>query len=330
MDLDPAAFAHYQGWVTAGRAGSMAYMARDPERRRSMGVLLPGARTVVSLGVNYYRFERPSLPHAAGRVARYAYGRDYHKILAGRLKRLVAALQKAYPDHEWRSTVDTSAVLEKAYAQQAGLGFIGKNTLLITPEYGSWVFLAEVVTTLSMDPPPSTLRSQDSCGHCRLCLDICPTGALVGEYELDARRCIAYLTIEHRGSIPEALRPLMGDWLFGCDLCQEVCPQNTRAQATTDGEWTSVRLGGDHHLLSDILALETDDQCVTRFAGSPLLRAKREGLVRNACIVAANVGAHNLLPQLEQRAHTDASPVVREHAAWAVQRLSSSANQPNK
>lgn len=317
--LNEAAFSHYTHWMTLGRAGAMTYMERDPERRRTAAALLPDAKTVICLTLNYYRPARERAAGPSGQVARYAYGRDYHKTIEKKLKQLVVLLRTEFPGHGWKPTVDTSAVLERGYAEQAGLGYIGKNTTLITPTLGSWVFLSEIVTTL--DIGPDTPPTPDTCGHCHLCLDICPTGALVSAYELDANKCISYLTIEHRGSIPVELRPLIGDWLYGCDLCQEICPKNVRAQATQVEEFTVERIGGDHQLLAEILALDTDDAFNERFAGSPMRRAKREGLVRNACIVAANVKATELLPQLEKLARDDASEVVREHAAWAVEHL---------
>lgn len=318
VDIKPASFDHYQGWVTAGRAGEMAYMTRDPERRRSATNLLPGAQSVISLAINYYRPERPRLPQAAGQVARYAYGRDYHKIITKMLKRFINELKEQYPNESFRPYIDTGAILERSYAQQAGLGYIGKNTMLITPKFGSWVFLSEVLTSLELDPTPST--DPETCGHCRLCLDICPTGALVGAGELDARRCISYLTIEHRGSIPEELRPLMGDWLYGCDLCQEICPKNVVAQGGGP-EALAVRIGGDHQFLSEVLELRTKEAFDERFAGSPIRRAKREGLLRNACVVAANVGAIELLSLLKNVARDDSSELVREHATWAVAQI---------
>lgn len=333
--LKPESFRHYEQWVTNGRAGEMTYMSRDTERRRSAKALLPNATTVICLGVNYYRTERTQdkrVSSSTGQVARYAYGRDYHKVIEKMLKRLVRELRTHYPDERFKACVDTSAVLERAYAQQSGMGFIGKNTTLITPELGSWIFLCEVLTTLSIDAKNRALsRSEgDGCGHCRLCLDICPTGALVGPYELDAPKCISYLTIEHRGSIPIELRPLMGDWLYGCDLCQEICPHNVRAQATDVEELVAQRIGGDYQKLEDILKLDTDDAFNAYFAGSPMRRAKREGLVRNACIVAANVNAAELLPLLQKLACSDSSEIVREHAAWAVEALKNRRQSPVK
>jgi epoxyqueuosine reductase len=318
--LNENAFDHYKGWVKAGRAGEMAYMERDPERRQSVNSIMPEAKSVISLAVNYYRPSRPGRKGDTGQIARYAYGRDYHKIMGKMLKRLSIALTEQFPDHQFRSYVDTGAVLEKSYAEQAGLGYTGKNTTLITPTHGSWVFLSEIITTLPLTPTPS---EKDTCGHCRLCLDICPTGALVAPNELDSRKCISYLTIENRGPIPEELRPLIGDWLYGCDLCQEVCPKNSVAQKLSNDELVAKRIGGDTQELKEILELETKEQFDERYAGSPIRRAKREGLVRNACVVAANIGASSLLPQLQKLASEDESDLVREHANWAIRQLES-------
>jgi epoxyqueuosine reductase len=322
--LNAAAFSHYESWVTQGRAGEMTYMTREPNHRRSAEALLPGAQSVICLAVNYYRMERPGLQPSkpreeTGQVARYAYGRDYHKVIKKMLKGLVQQLSDHYSDHDWRGTVDTAPILERAYAEQSGLGYIGKNANLITKEYGSWVFLAEIVTTKPLaTAAPTQTEPTDTCGHCRLCLDICPTGALVGPSELDANKCISYLTIENRGAIPEELRPLIGDWLYGCDLCQEICPKNVRAQATDVEDLQVKRIGGDHQLLQEILEIRTKEAFDEKFAGSAMRRAKREGLVRNACVVAANVKAVALLPLLRRVAEEDESEMVREHAAWAV------------
>ncbi|HCW32648.1 MAG: hypothetical protein UT55_C0004G0021 [Candidatus Peregrinibacteria bacterium GW2011_GWE2_39_6] len=339
-NLDSEDFSRFEGWVAQGRAGEMTYLTCSVERRKSVEVLLPGVKTVICLGVNYFREnrERPN-KGCFGQIARYAYGFDYHKIIEKKLKKKIRELREIYPQYEWKGYVDTGAILERAYAAKSKMGMIGKNTLFITPQYGSWVFLAEVLTTMPISEQEiKKLRkffkgdisekeentqagAGQTCGYCRLCLDICPTRALVAPYQLDARRCISYLTIEYRGSIPLSLRPLIGDWLFGCDLCQEICPQNNHAQAGNRDEIFGKRIGGDFQLLEDILKLKTKEEFDQRFALSPIRRARREGLVRNACIVAANVGAINLFSLLERIAHEDESAIVREHALWAVEKL---------
>lgn len=321
-DLPAVAFQHYEGWVKEGNAGEMAYLERGLERRRSVHEIMPEAQSVICLGVNYYPGEsaEESSEEPRGRVARYAHGRDYHKVVEKMLKRFVEALREQYPGHEWKSYVDTGAVLERAYAERAGLGVIAENTTLITPEFGSWVFLAEVITDMKIEP--TVLEEESLCGGCGTCREVCPMGAFKGPYELDARRCISYLTVENRGAIPVELRPLIGDWLYGCDACQEICPQNQKRAKKTDHAEFTQRIGGNFQLLEDILKLRTDEDFEAQFTGSPMKRAKREGLVRNACVVAANVGAKELLHLLEIVAREDASEMVREHAEWAIQQLS--------
>lgn len=325
--LNESAFKHYEGWVQHGRAGSMTYMDRDPERRRGVTSIMPKAQSVICLATNYFKAGRPPRSGSDGQVARYAFGRDYHKIIGKKLKRLCADLRAQFPEHEFRSYVDTGPVLERSYAEQAGLGYIGKNTTLITQELGSYVFLSEILTTLPLEPTPVPAADQDTCGHCRLCLDICPTGALIGAGELDAKKCISYLTIENRGPIPVELRPLIGDWLYGCDLCQEICPKNNIAQDARDSELFAKRIGGDHHSLAAILKLRTKEQFDEHFAGSAMRRSKREGLVRNACVVTANIRAHDLMDLLREVAQRDESEMVREHAQWAIDQLEE--NVPN-
>ncbi len=312
-------FEKYKGWVKKGRAGEMAYLTRDPQRRRAVTEIMPGAQSVICLGINYCnaRNDRPK-DTPTGQIARYAYGRDYHKILEKMLKKLGRELRELFPKNQFKTYVDTGAVLEKAYAEAAGLGVIAENTTLITPEFGSFVFLSEVITDLKI--PPTKPDLPPLCGHCQACVGVCPTGALVGPYELDARRCISYLTIEHRGSIPGKLRPLMGDWLYGCDICQEICPQNLSGVDPTTNEGFSFKIGGNFQILEEILRLKTDEEFNEKFSGSPMKRAKREGLVRNACVVTANVGAIKLLPLLRELEH-DQNPVIREHATWAISRL---------
>ncbi len=339
-ELPKGAFEKYEGWVKKGRAGQMAYLERDVARRRAVTQIMPGAQSVICLGINYFRGPReadypdteaaervaaaPKSSQSTGQVARYAYGQDYHKVLEKMLKKLTHSLRAEFPENQFKTYVDTGAVLEKAYAEAAGLGEIGENTTLITPEFGSFVFLSEVITDLEITPTKPELAT--ICERCQACRGACPTGALVGPYELDARRCISYLTIEHRGSIPEKLRPLIGDWLYGCDLCQEICPQNMNgpqpAPKDPAHEPFTCRIGGDFLVLAEILRLQTDEEFTEKFAGSPMKRTKREGLVRNACVVAANVGATKLLPLLHNLSKHDKSDVVREHATWAIQQLS--------
>ena len=222
-------------WIDRGYAGTMDYMRREPTRRAHPEKTIPSAETVISLAVNYFHPEdEKPVEGSHGKVARYAYGRDYHKVLEKKLKKLSRFVQETGGEGTLvRSYVDTGPVLEKAFAQNAGLGFFGKNTNVITREYGSWVFLACLITNLKLAPD---IPHAGSCGSCRLCIDACPTGALLGDYTLDARKCISYLTIELKEEIPASLKKDIGEWAFGCDICQEVCPYNFRAKTTRHQE----------------------------------------------------------------------------------------------
>jgi epoxyqueuosine reductase len=274
-------------WLATGFQGEMGWMARDPERRWRPDRVLPGARSVVVVALNYYAPDATPAPAGAtGRVARYAWGRDYHAVIEPRLEQLAAFVRaRGGPSTACRAMVDHGPALEKAWAREAGLGFIGKNTLLITERDGSWVFLGLLLTTLTLEPD---VAQTSQCGGCRRCLDACPTGALVAPYQLDARRCIAYLTIEHRGPIPDDLAPRLGDWVFGCDICQNVCPYNAHPTATSEPAFDPHQGVGARLDLAAVLALESDAAFQGAFGGTPLLRPKRPGLIRNARNAASN------------------------------------------
>ncbi len=308
-----------QAWLAAGRQGEMAWMERTADVRadpRHAG-MLPSARSVVVLAAPYARDPAPVGP-TPGRVARYARGRDYHNVLQKRARKLAALLREA--GDEARVAVDTLPVLERAWAQRAGVGFVGKSCCLIVPGLGSHVLLAVLVTSAELEPDAPM---RERCGSCTLCLDACPTGAFVGPYELDARRCISYLTIELRGPIPEPLRAPMGDWVFGCDACQDVCPFNRTAlppPEVTEPFAPGVRWDG---LGAEDLLRMDEDAFARRFEGSPVRRPGREGMARNAAVVLGNGGDRRHLPVLREAAERDPSPVVRESARWAVGRLES-------
>lgn len=277
----------FDQWLADGNQGSMQYMEKI-EQRRDLSLILPGARSVICLALNYYN-QQGVLKPAHGRVARYAYGRDYHKIIKKKLRALTDYLSELAPDHSHKAYVDTGPVLERALAEQAGLGTIGKNACLITPEHGSWVFLAEVITTLDLATEPARKPFKISthvCGSCTLCIDACPTGAIVAPGVIDSRLCISYLTIENKDKIPAELADKISKTkrLYGCDICQEVCPQNTvRQQINTHQELSEPKIAGDQLALSGVP--KTDDQFLERFAGSPVMRAKRLGLERNVRII---------------------------------------------
>lgn len=326
-------------WLAQGCEGDMIWMRRNPERRADPGALLAGAKSVVMLAAVYgndggevealrgrekafsLRRHVSTSPQKA-QIARYARGPDYHTVLGKRLEALVRYMDMLYPGETHRTFLDTGPLLERGFAQRAGLGFIGKNTLLIARGLGSYVFLAGLVTTADLEPDPSDLRS---CGSCRLCLDACPTQAFNAPFELDARKCIAYLTIEKRGDIDPEWRGKTGGWVFGCDVCQDVCPHNRVIHPSSlgaEGDDAAVSSGEGGLRLEFILDLKTEHDFKTAFHGAPILRAGREGLVRNACLAAANLGRYDVKPLLERLMREDLSLVVREHARWALDRLS--------
>lgn len=334
---EPAVERAYRAWLAAGRHGSMAYLERHAPFKADPQALLPGCRTVLVAALGYYQTpgrrwtgSAPPAPEAgppasgaaAGRVAQYAWGRDYHKLLRARLRAVARSLAEQFPQHRFRAGVDATPLLETHYAAAAGVGFRGKHTLAINAAHGSWFFIGELLTTLVIEEPPTPAPrpAAKRCGSgCTYCIDVCPTRAIVAPYQLDARRCISYLTIEHRGPVPAELRPAIGDWLFGCDLCQEVCPWTVRAQATAEPDLLTWRAGSSQ-ALAPLLALRTHADLTARFAGSPLMRAGRDRLVRNACTVAGNRGARELLPQLRGLTR-DPDRGVAEHARWAVARI---------
>jgi epoxyqueuosine reductase len=316
----PRLEATYRRWLAAGYGGSMAWLERHAPMKFHPERILSGCRSVLVAGINYYQQSSSSPRPHQGRVARYAWGRDYHKVLGRRLSKIVSALRERFPGQRFRSFTDATPLAERFYAQQAGVGFTGRNTLLISSQYGSWYLVGEILSTREFPPSGNAGASHGACpAGCRKCIDVCPTGALLGPRKIDASGCISYLTIEHRGSIPEELRPRIGNWLFGCDLCQEVCPLNVRAEVTQETDFLRVKAGQTSDL-REILELRDKEDVHSRFAGSPILRAGRRGLVRNACVVAANNGAAGLLPVL-RRLTGDADEVVAEHARWAVERL---------
>jgi epoxyqueuosine reductase len=315
----PASAGAYEAWADGGLAGEMGYMVARRAERVEPSRYAPWARAAVCLGMHYARAGASPAGEAArpaGRVARYARGQDYHDVLRPRLEGLVAFIRaEARRPVEARVCVDTSPVLERDLAARAGLGWIGKNTMLIHPRQGSWFFLAEILVDLDL-PPDEPMA--DRCGRCARCLPACPTGAFLAPRVLDARRCIAYLTIELKGPIPRELRPLVGDWVFGCDLCQEACPYNVRPRPAVDPAFGPSR-GLEAPDLIELLGLGPAE-FRRRFAGSPIARAKRRGLLRNVAVALGNLRAAAAVPALA-RALEDGEPLVRGHAAWALGRI---------
>lgn len=329
----PQMQAVYENWIHDGFHGEMSYLARHAGQKYHPEQLLPGTRSILQVVLPYFRRRTLSrLPAGRGRVARYAWGRDYHKVLKKRLTAVCRDLADEFPGEDFRAFVDSGPLDERFYARQARFGGIGRNGLLIHPEFGSWIFLGEILTTL--DPGGSRpaitaqlgtgTRATDSVPQpgeiclpaCSNCRRRCPTGALRPDGRFDARLCISYLTIEYRGSISPQLRPLIGDWLFGCDVCQDVCPLNRQVPETDETDFRRD-IAGEALDLQHILSLRTREEMTRLFAGSALMRASVEQLLRNACIVAANTGARPLRPALEELArHPD--PIVAEHAGWAL------------
>ena len=299
-------------WLARGYAGAMSYMERRHEARRTPQSILPTVRSVIMTAMNYNPGVEDSTPPGQGRVARYARGPDYHDVLRNRLKELLAWLQIERPDCRGRAVVDTAPLLERDFARRAGLGWIGKNTMLLHPRLGSYFFLGALLVDqeLTTDQPFATAH----CGTCTACLDTCPTNAFPGPGWLDARRCISYLTIELRGPMPEELRPGVGDWLFGCDICQEVCPWNRKAPAAT----AEARLPAS--LDPETILKLTAEEYHQQFAGTALERTGYEGLRRNAAVVIGNMGNASNLPAL-QTVLDDQSPIVAEAVEWAIRSI---------
>ena len=323
----------YESWLALGYHGEMAYMAREDAVRRRLDPTeaLPGCRTIIIASIVYgpapiSEKEMPAHEESAGRrlpiIARYALGRDYHDVIEERLERLAVEVKAQAPGVRTKRYVDYGPVLERDYAQQAGLGWIGKNTMLIDPHLGSYLMLGELLTDLEV--PPDNPFLPDHCGTCDRCVVACPTHAILAGRLLDARLCISYLTIELKGSIPENLRPAIGQRVFGCDICQEVCPWNTKAStlpvspfALEPGQVFPV---SDMSAWSEELLELTDESFRHQYAGTALARPGRNGLLRNLAVALGNSGDEAVLPLL-RRMVADSSELVREHAQWAIQQL---------
>jgi len=334
--------ARYMAWLRAGRHAEMAWITEERVAKASVPEsALKGVRSVIAVGMTCWGGHRPPDRPNHGRVARYAWGRDYHAVMGDRLRDFSQALSDAFGgDHRWY--VDTGPVMDRAWAQRSGLGWYGKNSNILTEQFGSYVLLGEVLTTLPLTPDrPLTA----SCGSCSLCETACPTGAIGPSYSIDSRRCISYLTIEHRGPIPRELRPLIGAWVFGCDVCQDVCPPTMQhfvpdsaakrawadgVRAEMAGKPTSAPIEGPGPMgalmegevrpqldLLRLLAL-THDEYLAMVRGTSIRRAKCWMLRRNAAIALGNVGTAEAIEPLVRALRTDDHPVVRGHAAWAL------------
>jgi len=304
----------FQRWLAARYHGEMGYLERNAYKRIDPDKVLPGARSIITLASSYHREDQNTGP-----IARYARFSDYHDALAGSLKALSEFVTQpggASARSLWY--VDTGPLLERDLAQRSGLGFIGKHTNLISRKLGNWIFLSEIITTVEIEPDAP---EKNRCGSCTRCIAACPTEAIRAPFELDARRCISYLTIELKTSIPEELRPAIGTRIYGCDECLAVCPWNRFAQ---EGNLMKRHLRSDLTApdLIELLSLD-NDQFKRHFANTPILRAKRRGLLRNICVALGNVRDRSALPSLE-RATSDSEPLIAEHARWAIDEITKS------
>lgn len=333
----------YAAWISSGMMGEMAYMARDPERRSDPRRVLPNAQSVIVVGLNYYTIDLPDEVKndpSRGLIARYAWGVDYHDVMTPRLEELARYVHEQSGENATtRVYVDTGPVLERDWALAAGLGFIGKNTCLINPRLGSWWFLGVIITDVALHGVEALAGSASAladnpakasapnkgvgCGTCTRCLTACPTNAFPAPHILDARKCISYLTIELKGSIPIELRPLLGNHIFGCDICQDVCPWPTRFAVPTKersffpAQWPpAIDIDRAAPKLIDLAQL-SEEAFKQRFAGTPILRTKRRGLLRNVAVALGNWGSSEAREALEMLAH-DPAPIIAEHARWGL------------
>jgi epoxyqueuosine reductase len=313
----PAHADEFGDWLENRAQGEMSYMERGAEKRRDPQKVLRGARSVIVVAMNYWQGEtgnrKPETGKEYGKIARYAWGEDYHDLMAAKLDKMDSFLRES--GGEQKCYVDTGPILERDYAASAGIGWHGKSTMLIDPKLGTWFFLGEILTTLEL-PPDETQR--DRCGTCHRCITACPTGAITAPHRLDARRCISYLTIELKGAIPLELRPLIGDRIYGCDDCLDACPWNRFAEVSRESAF-AARGSTTGTALRDYLNL-SDEEFRQEFRNSPIKRIKRRGFLRNVCVALGNVGDELDLPALEKAA-ADSEPLVAEHAAWAIEQI---------
>ncbi len=318
-------FARLRDWLAEGMAGEMTYMHRHAEARRHPRAVLAEVHSVVMVGMNYFPPPEaaPARAPLTGTIARYARGVDYHDVLRDRLNRLLAWVRHEVPGCRGRGVVDTAPLLERDFARRAGLGWFGKNTMLLNKRLGSYFFLGALLLDIELTPDPPHAGAH--CGTCTACLQACPTGAFPEPGRLDARRCISYLTIELKGQVPEDLRPGLGDWVFGCDVCQEVCPWNRKAPPAREPAFQPQPDLEAVDLL-ELLHL-SEEEFRRRFRGTALMRAKRRGLLRNVALVLGNRGDARALPALRQ-ALADPEPLIREAAAWAVAQIEQRLSRP--
>ncbi len=306
---------HLADWLMRGFHGEMRYMERQAAKRMDPGLVMANARSMIVVAMNYFSGNVPVKDPLKGKISQYALGGDYHTVIRGRLELLLKHIHDIQPSAEGRCYVDTGPIMEKVWGSQTSVGWMGRHTNLVARNCGSWFFIGVILLNIELeyDDPAG-----DYCGNCSRCLTACPTGAIVAPHVVDAARCISYLTIELRGSIPVHLRPLIGNRIYGCDDCQEACPWNRFAVRTEIPEFQPVK----GNIAPDLVPLLriTKDEFARKFAGSPILRATRDGLVRNVAVALGNSGAVEAIPSL-QEAMSDSSPLVHEHVEWALNQI---------
>ena len=309
----------FRSWTEQGKHGEMKYLGDYETRRDQFWAHFENAKSVIVLGVNYYS-KKNETPKSSltGRVARYAWGSDYHHVIPQRLEILKQKIKEEVGiPIQLESAVDTRPMFERSFAQRAGLGFIGKQTQLLSLQFGPWLFLSELITDLELE---FDVPFSGSCGTCRLCIDECPTHAIEETGSIDARKCIAYLTIEHKSEIPIELRPKIGNWVFGCDECLNVCPYTAKQKETHWNEFAAEVGFGPELGLAQLFEIKGNREYKKIFGESAISRAGRKQLLRNACVVLGNLGDEAALPILEQAAQ-DQTPLIREHAEWAMEQI---------
>ncbi|MBF0279182.1 MAG: tRNA epoxyqueuosine(34) reductase QueG [SAR324 cluster bacterium] len=311
----------YANWLASGYAGEMSYLEKHYERKKDLQNVMPQTRSLISLAINYYTkhvFEAEKKDPSKGLFSSYAWGDDYHQIVREKLEQLRAFIQERMPvQGDSRVYVDTGPILEREYAVRGGLGWFGKNSMLINRQKGSWFFLAEILLSNVLEYDPVIVK--EGCGSCTLCLDACPTNAIVLDGLVDARRCLSYLTIELKGSIPQEFRQAMGNIIFGCDICQDVCPWNIKA---TVSQVSAFRSRGENNMpnLIDLMSL-SQTEFSRRFKNSPVKRSKRRGFLRNVAIALGNWGSPQAIPALKHGL-SDEEPLIKIHSAWALGQIS--------
>jgi epoxyqueuosine reductase len=310
----------FKQWLKRGFYGSMNYLQNQAGLKFHPEKIMPGCKSILFFGINYYQKQPHEFPALSGRVALYAWGRDYHKILIQKLKRIIAQLKQYYPEEDFRAYSDSTPLAEKHFARAAGLGFQGKNTILINKQFGTRFLLAEILTTKDFKNTSRTVSKTESCPPgCTACMDSCPTKAILKPYVLDASRCISHLTIELKKTVDMKLIPLNRNWLYGCDICQEVCPFNRDIPVTKERGFLTHRVG-PYLSLKDVLKIKNDEEYTERFKGTSLMHIKRPGLVKNALICAASQGAHELLEHIRPLKN-DSEPLIREYAQWCLEKI---------